>query len=61
MDVLQVLTVATSKNHGAANKQDALHVLAVATSINHGAAKSWMLYECSLSHQASIMELRKTG
>ena len=61
MDAAQVLTVASSKTHGAANKQDALHVLAVATSINHGAAKNWMLYECSLSHQASIMELRKTG
>ena len=58
---IQVLTVPPSINHGAANKHDALQVLTVVTSINHGTAKSWMFYKCSLSHQASIMELRKTG
>ena len=52
LDALQMMTVATSINHAAANKQDALQVLTVATSINHVAAKSWMLYMCSLSHQA---------
>jgi hypothetical protein len=57
LDALQVLTVVTSINHGAANKQDALQVLTVAASINHGAAKSWLINKCSLSHQASIMEL----
>jgi hypothetical protein len=57
----KLLTVVTSINHGAASKHDALQVLAVATSINQGAAKRWMIYKCSMSHQASIMELRKTG
>ena len=61
MDGLPALTVATSINHGVANNHNVLQVHTVATSINHGAAKNWMLYECSLSHQASIMELRKTG
>jgi hypothetical protein len=42
-------------------EQQALQVLTVATSINHGVAKRYMTYKCSLSHQASIMELRKTG
>jgi hypothetical protein len=45
-------------NHKAARKQNASHVLADAKNINHGTAESWLLYECSLSHQASIMELR---
>ena len=41
------------------NKQDALQVLTIVTNIYHGAAKSGMLYKCSLSHQASIMEVAK--
>ena len=61
LDALQVLTVASSINHGAANQQHALQVLTVATSISHGAAKRWMLYKCSLSRQASILELRTNG
>ena len=61
LDALQVLTVAPIINHGAANKQDALQVLTDDTNINHGAAKSWMLYKCWLSHQASIRELRNIG
>jgi hypothetical protein len=56
----QVLTVAPSINHGAENKHDALQMLNAVTSINHVAAKSLMRYKCSLSHQATIMELRKT-
>ena len=61
MDGLPALTVATSINHGVANNHNVLQVLTVATSINHWSAKSRMLYKCSLSHQASIIELRKTG
>jgi hypothetical protein len=61
LDALQVLTVASSINHGAATKQNALQVLTVATSITHGTAKRWMLCKCSLSHQASILVLRNTG
>jgi hypothetical protein len=48
---LQVLAVAPSIKHGAANKLDALQLLTVATN-------NWMIYKCSLSHQASNMELR---
>ena len=59
LDALQVLTVAPSIHHGAANTQDDLQVLTVVTSINHVAAKSWMLHKCSLSHQSYVMELRK--
>ena len=61
LDALQVLTVAPIINHGTANKQGALQVLTDDTNINHGAAKSWMLYKCWLSHQASIRELRNIG
>jgi hypothetical protein len=57
----KLLTVDTSISHGAVKKPNDLQVLAVATSIKHGAAKHWMLYKCSLSQQASFMELRKTG
>ena len=59
LDASQVLTVATNINHGA--EKNNLQVLAVATIINHGAANNWMRYMSSLSHQASILELRKTG
>ena len=61
MNALQVLAVATNINHGVDKKQYGLQVLAVATIINHGAANNWMRYMSSLSHQASILELRKTG
>jgi hypothetical protein len=40
LDALQVLTVGTSINHGAANKENASKVLTLATNINHGAGKS---------------------
>jgi hypothetical protein len=58
LDALQLLTVAPSIHHVAANTQDALQVLTAVTNINHEAAKSWMLHKCSLLHQAYIVELR---
>jgi hypothetical protein len=61
LDVLQVADCRKNINHGAANKRDDLQVLVFATSINQGTATRWMIYKCSMSHQASIMELRKTG
>ena len=42
------------------DKLDDLQFLTVATNITHGAAQNWMLSKCSLSPQASSMELSRT-